>query len=809
MADNKEIIRGLQATLMVDNKEIIRGLQATLGRMEIALGAIHEAIIWMSKEGTIIWCNKSFDNLVGLPHISILGANIFEVFPLEQENGPISFDLHPCHKLQEAPFLSDEIYIFRSKEELLSLEISGSSIETTSDNEFIIITIRNISDLKLSQEELKKAKETLEIRVQTRTEELVNLSRRYQNILNEAVDAIVTINQGGIVVGFNPAAEKIFGYSEAEVLGENVNVLMPSPERENHDRYLRNYVETGIRHIIGIGREVIGIRQDGTEVHLELAVSESVAKDKKLFTGLMRDISARKEVEAALREAKYEAEKANRIKSDFLARMSHEIRTPMNAILGMAELLKESSLEDDQEKYIDILENSSSHLLSIINDLLDLAKIEAGKLQLQNVPFDLHKLFSDTYDILSITAGKKKLNLEFSIASDIPVKLLGDPLRLKQILINIVGNAIKFTDQGEVSFRVKNSSSKVITEDSHKRINLIFEVQDTGIGIEEDELQVIFESFSQAERTLSRKFGGTGLGLAIAKRLVNLMGGNLSVASVITQGSTFTFDGWFLTDAQALERATVSVSKPKSDPDFSLYSRELKILLVEDSPDNRFLFDKFLKQLNCTIDFAEDGLAGFEAFKSSIYDLVLMDIQMPTLDGYSATKLIREHEENNTLKRTPIIALSAHAREEEKEQSLKAGCDFHVSKPIGKKELLRSICDVLSVDQGNETITEDNQPGIHEVQIDRFIEDLIPGFLNNRREDIKSLREAIESGDMQLLQRFGHTMKGTGAGYGFDKISEIGEAIEGAARQSDGETILKLAEELEAYLDTLRVVFVD
>ena len=186
-----------------------------------------------------------------------------------------------------------------------------------------------------------------------------------------------------------------------------------------------------------------------------------------------------------------------------------------------------------------------------------------------------------------------------------------------------------------------------------------------------------------------------------------------------------------------------------------------------------------------------------------------MDIQMPIMDGYSATQRIRKHEEENTLKRTPIIALSAHARKEEKEESLKAGCDIHVSKPIGKKELLQSICDVLSVDQGNETIPEDIEPAIHEVQIDRFIEDLIPGFLNNRREDIESMREGVEAGDMQLLQRLGHTMKGTGAGYGFDKISEIGESIEHAARQNDGKTVLKLAQELEVYLDTLRVVFVD
>ena len=573
---------------------------------------------------------------------------------------------------------------------------------------------------------------------------------------------------------------------------------MPSPERENHDLYIRNYLETGKRTIIGIGREVIGIRQDGTEVHLELAVSESVTKDKKLFTGLIRDISVRKEMEEALREAKFEAEKANRIKSDFLASMSHEIRTPMNAILGMGELLQDSHLDEDQEKYVDILRSSSSHLLSLINDLLDLAKIEAGKFQLEVVPFDLHQVFTETYDLLSISAREKGLKLNFSIDSGTPAELLGDPLRLKQILINIVGNAIKFTDQGEVSFSVKEGASPESNEDSLNKINLQFEVKDSGIGIEESDLKLIFDSFTQTERSSRIKSGGTGLGLAISRKLVSFMGGDLSVSSTLDEGSKFSFDGWFLTDERVRANASANETALGSDLPSDFRSREFKILLVEDSPDNRFLFDKFLHQLNCTIDFAEDGLAGFEAFKSSIYDLVLMDIQMPVLDGYAATKMIREHEQSNNLERTPVIELSAHAREEEKEESLQAGCDLHVSKPVGRKELLRSICDVLSVGQEKKVKSEDIDAAIQEVQIDKFIEDLIPGFLNNRRDDIQSLREGVEAGDMPLLERLGHTMKGTGAGYGFDKISEIGEAIEGAARQSDAATILTLAKELEA-----------
>ncbi len=794
---------------MTDNKEIIRGLQTTLGRMEIALGAIQEAILWTSEEGTIIWCNKSFDTLVGLPHISILGANIVDVFPLENTSGPISIDQHPCQQLRKTSFIKDKQYIFWNGEESISLEISGKSIEVSSGDNFIIVTIRNISTLKLSQEALKKAKETLEIKVLKRTEELLNVSRRYKNILTEAVDAIITINQHGIIKSFNPAAEKIFGYSETEILGENVNLLMPSPERENHDRHIQNYLKSGTKHIIGLGREVIGLRRDGRQVPLDLAVSESFEEDSRVFTGIIRDISGRIEVEDALRKAKFEAEKANRLKSDFLARMSHEIRTPMNAIMGMAELLQESSLNHDQGKYVSVLRRSSAHLLSIINDILDLAKIEAGKLQLETVPFDLHKVFSDIYDILSVTARKKGLKLEFGIASGTPVKLLGDRLRLTQILFNMVGNAIKFTEQGEVSFYASKKATEEIDGDSHKKINLQFEVRDTGIGIEEADYKVIFDSFIQTEQNLSGKLEGTGLGLAIARKLVNFMGGDVSVSSAPGEGSTFLFDGWFLTDQQAEKNGAINTATPEPDWEWCAPSREIKILLVEDSPDNRFLFEIFLKQLNCTVDFAEDGMTGYEKFKSSAYDLILMDIQMPVLDGYSATKLIRAHEKSNKLTRTPVIALSAHARIEEKDESLEAGCDLHVSKPVGKNDFLNAICGLLNENDPADNNYEQKESDTHKVYIDKLIEDLIPGFLKNRRDDINKLREAVDRTDMEALANLGHALKGTGGGYGFEKISEIGKEIEHAARRNDTGVIWQLTSELETYLDTLEVVFVD
>lgn len=794
---------------MSREKQIINGLQTTLGRMELAFGAVHEAILWTNLEGTILWCNKSLDKLLARPHISLLGAKVFDVLPLEKDGLPISLGLHPYRQLLKNRSLTDNIYVFNRENVPISLEFSGSRSELGSSGTILILTIRNITSLLASREELKKAKNSLEVRVKERTDELLSLSNKYKSILSEAVEAIITIDHHGIMRSFNPAAEKIFGYTEKEAVGKNVDILMPSPNHEVHDQFIRNYLTSGTKKIIGIGREVVGIRRNGQSVPLDLAVSETRTGSDIFFTGMMRDISARKEADAVLENAKYEAEQANKAKSDFLARMSHEIRTPMNAILGMAELLQETSLNSEQEQYIDIFRGAGEHLLSIINDLLDLEKIETQQFKLETIAFDLHKVFSETYDIMAAAAEKKELVLVYTIDPETPAAFWGDPTRLKQVLINIVGNAIKFTDKGAVSFHVRQKAVEISEKDSSERVELLFEVKDTGLGIEEVELKNIFESFTQADHSITRKYGGTGLGLAISRKLIRQMDGDISVSSRLHKGTTFTFNGWFSPGGRVEENTGADEVPSNNVLESYTPSGPISILLADDSPDNRFLFKAFLKQLNCSMDFADNGMIAFQKFKSSSYNLILMDIQMPVLDGYSATKLIRSHEKQNDLVPTPIVALTAHALKNEKEKSLQAGFDLHITKPVSKKELLTAVCSLLDKNSHPEEGTENNIVPKTTVHIDKIIEDLIPGFLENRRTDIDALREAVETGDMAIIENLGHTMKGAGGGYGFNKITELGDAIELAARQKDGGRVLQLVQELEIYLDNLEVVIVE
>ncbi|NTU67379.1 MAG: response regulator [Chlorobiaceae bacterium] len=401
-----------------------------------------------------------------------------------------------------------------------------------------------------------------------------------------------------------------------------------------------------------------------------------------------------------------QARKASAAKSEFLANMSHEIRTPMNAIIGMAELINETGLTSRQKHYVSMLQSAGENLLNIINDILDISKVEAGRLEIEQTGFDLTDLVANTCDIMAVRASGKGLGFDIVNGQDVPEFVVGDPSRIRQVLTNLVGNAVKFTRNGSITVSVDVVDTPAMSGASATgTVNVRFSVTDTGIGIPENKIPIIFDNFTQSSSSTTREYGGTGLGLAICRRLVELMEGSISVDSREGEGSCFSF-------TLPLTTSDAPAPGPKSDPEEINASRirevddtpahtagnqltpkvdeKRKLLIAEDNPDNQVLLAAYLASSPHEVDLAVNGIDAVEKFMKKDYDLVLMDIQMPVMDGYEATRRIRSLERIRGMK-TPILALTAHATTEDRQKCLDAGCDGHLTKPIKKSKLLEAI----------------------------------------------------------------------------------------------------------------------
>ena len=497
-----------------------------------------------------------------------------------------------------------------------------------------------------------------------------------RSLIESNIDALMTTDPSGIITDVNKQMEALTGCTRDELIGAPFKSYFTDPER----------AEAGIKLVLSNKKvtdyELTACALDGKQTVVSYNATTFYDRGRTLqgVFAAARDVTERKRVEAELQEAKAVAESASQTKSDFLASMSHEIRTPMNAIIGIADLLAKTSLSPEQSKYVQIFRRAGDNLLHLINDILDLSKVEASQLELERTGFSLKDLLGRVTEMVAIRAHEKGLALVCDIAPNVHNDLIGDPTRLRQVLLNLLGNAIKFTESGEVALRV--------TPEADSPRLLRFTISDTGIGIPGEKLGAVFERFTQADSSTTRRYGGSGLGLTISKRLVELMGGRIWVESDVGKGSVFSFTVPLEILDEATPRAVVPVG---TDPEPALPA--LRILLVEDSADNRTITVAYLQDTPYAVDIAENGAIACEMFAAGNYDLVLMDRQMPVMDGLTATRAIRKWELANHRPPTPIIALTAAALKGDREKCMAAGCTAFLTKPIKQEVLLQAIKD--------------------------------------------------------------------------------------------------------------------
>lgn len=798
------------------------------------------------------------------------------------------------------------------------------------------------------------------------------VENQLKHVLESIPSGLALINRQGQIEMVNGALEHIFGFSRQELLGKSIDFLVAESYRETHQEHVKDYFSNPKNRLMIADSPFQGVRSDGTTISLEIGLNPIDTENEIKVLATIVDITLRKQAEAKLQMfadkmemknleldlALAKAEEATRTKSDFLANMSHEIRTPMNGVIGMTGLLLDTNLNKDQRQFAETIRNSSESLLNIINDILDFSKIEAGQLDLEEIDFDLQVMVDDLATMMAFKAEEKQLELIYEIAANVPAHLWGDPGRVRQILLNLIGNAIKFTEKGEIVLRIEQEF------DFDEQCIIRFSIRDTGPGIPEQHHQRLFDRFEQEDSSTTRRHGGTGLGLAICKQLAEMMEGEIGVESQMNVGSEFWFTAKFKVGRKATELPTIKntdgkkvlvvddnrtnreiISKqlrehgltvletphgntalellhkhyqqqesidvilidmqmPEMDgsqlaeairkqPEFDIMPMILmssvarrgdakqahqqgfsaylpkpvrrqdlydalvivlngemkqaqplltrhslrearkwsaKILLVEDNLTNQQVAKGILSKMGHQVNIAENGLEAIEHLKQQTFDLALMDIQMPEMDGYQATALIRDPNSPVIQHQIPIIAMTAHAMQGDREKCIEHGMNDYLTKPINVKALDALLKRWLpDLNQAQKTTSEQelsewsaqSQPKESDNELtelvfdyqalsarlmddDELVKEVISGFLADMPSQIEDLKNKLDTQNQETIVAQAHKIKGATANIGGLQLSAIAADLEKSAKQGDMDKSTRLMPELENQFDQLK-----
>ncbi|PHS01792.1 MAG: hypothetical protein COA80_01895 [Leeuwenhoekiella sp.] len=626
------------------------------------------------------------------------------------------------------------------------------------------------------------------------------------DVLENLLDGYLLFNEHGTILQCNTLGAKIFELSKEELLKRDIFELFPEYVSQTIRQDIARIYENFKKSVIGRRIEIDLIAKNGKKETYEVSASNNYTAPVESFTLLLRNISKRKDT----LKARISAEKAAEAKSTFLSNMSHEIRTPLNVILGLSEIISKHGIEDPEilQKNIEGISFSAKNLLSIVNDILDFSKIEAGKLSLQSIDFNLREVVYNLANGFEIKAREKGLSLSAHIDEEIPNVVVGDQFRLNQILTNLIGNAIKFTHQGSISLKVGLDS------ETDEELRLNFKVKDTGIGIPEEKIQTIFDSFYQVESPENAKINGTGLGLAITKELINLKKGTLTASSEVGKGSEFCFNVSF---KKSKLKNLDNTSRPNLAKNKSLEG--LKVLVAEDNKMNQFYIKQLLSSLGVEADIAENGEEAVRIHQSGKvdYDLILMDMHMPIMNGLEAIASIRQSNKD-AIKKVPIVACSADVFPESRKKAINAGIDFYLTKPLKEEALKEVLFWLVDEDKNSEPeVVQEKSPSGSDItqqskSVDiahlldifdndkKFVIALLEVFIQETPDDLKSLRKCVEQEYYLQASTTAHKMKSSFMNLGMTRhgyhLQQIESLIKDSSKVTEAKKHLKTFEDL-------------
>ncbi len=689
----------------------------------------------------------------------------------------------------------------RRKGGLLWASVSGRTLRDDDDVELMVEGfLVDITDLKAAEENARRSEE------------------RFRRLVNNAQDAFFLFDTHGRVIDVNKAACDLLGYSRQTFLDKRLQDFLQTPSAAS---LLETWNSAPIPSS-SLERFEFTTR-DGQAIPADVNMTIFEEGEERFFLGLARDARPRQRMEDVLVQARDSAEESSRAKSQFLANMSHEIRTPLSGILGMLDLTLDTDLTDKQQEYLLMTKESARSLLHVINDILDFSKIEAGKLDIEPEEFILQDSVRRALRPIAFQCREKGLGYAALIEPNVPQRLVGDPGRLGQVLINLAGNAVKFTESGDISITVR--LHKPVEPD--EPVMLLFSVRDTGAGIAREQQDRLFKSFSQVDGSLSRRYGGSGLGLAICKQLVSMMGGEIWVESELGKGSEFCFTvafrGWEYSEEHQ-RKDQLRLDQEQLQP-----PENMRILLAEDNEVNRIFISRMLQSHGHVVDAAENGQVALEMLREAAYDVVLMDIQMPVMDGQEAAEAIRVGQVPD--KDVPIIALTAHAMKGDRERFIASGMNGYVSKPVEIESLLRAIAGALQSqgrkpDQEKDVAAPADSPAWESLPVldthalrtlfvgnEIVLKQMLMLFIQDAPLRRDAIGKGLRMGDGVSVQDALHSLVNTAGALKASRFSRLAGKMENAVRENGGpeimEQLVRLDDELAVLVKVIKEFYAE